>query len=74
MAVTYAANAVGPNQPIRRIRLLGDTLVTDPGENGYWLALSFDWTAVSGGAKNGYYTVELESTAYGSGSVSMTAI
>ena len=74
MAVTYAANAVGPNQPIRRIRSLGDTLVNDPSENGYWLALSFDWTAVSGGAKNGYYTVELESTAYGSGSVSMTAV
>lgn len=74
MAVAYAENAVGPSQPIRRIRALGDTLVPDPSENGYWLALAFDWSAVSGGAKNGYYTIEVESTAVGSGSVPMVAV
>lgn len=65
MAVPYAVSLAGAGQPIRDIRAIGDNLIDDPVENGYWLALAFDWTSVSGGVKNGYYTVELESSAYG---------
>ncbi|WP_279063219.1 GDSL-type esterase/lipase family protein [Lelliottia amnigena] len=74
MTVPYAVNSAGAGQPIRDIRAIGDNLIDDPVENGYWLALAFDWTSVSGGSKNGYYTVELESSAYGSGAVAMVAV
>ncbi|HCQ3644398.1 TPA: hypothetical protein OKD57_001155 [Escherichia coli] len=70
----YEVDSVGPNQPIRRIRGMGDNIVQDPSESGYWISLSFDWSGVDGGTKNGYYTLELESSAYGSGSAAMVAI
>lgn len=74
MTDIYEVDSVGPNQPIRRIRGMGDNLVQDPSESGYWISLSFDWSGVDGGTKNGYYTLELESSAYGSGSTAMVAI
>ncbi|HIE0428676.1 TPA: phage tail fiber protein [Serratia marcescens] len=69
----FDAGAVAPNMPYRTIfaeqpREFGPVA----SEYGYYLTLAFDYTAI--GTKTGYYSIELESSAIGSGATPQVGI
>lgn len=80
--VNVAAGSVSTGMPQRDIStsLSNDTdypltgAVTTRTRNGMYLQVTADWSGVSGGAKNGFYFIEIQSAAPGAGSTTPSAL